>query len=107
MARLRAECVRTGVREVTVTKGSGFAGPKYVARISPISLPTSKTIRLQRIYKGSVYKAEQRQLQLPVKSAAGSATELVAAFGDLLPPPAEGAAEGPSPTVVREGAPLV
>ncbi len=107
VARLRAECVRTGVREVTVTKGSGFAGPKYVARISPISLPTSKTIRLERIYKGSVYKAEQGQLQLPVKSAAGSATELVAAFADLLPPPAEGAAEAPSPTVVREGAPLV
>ncbi len=88
VARLRAECVRTGVREVTVTKGSGFGGPKYLARISPVSLPTSKTIRLQRIYKGAVYKAEQGQLQLPVKAAAAAASELVAALVDLLPPPA-------------------
>jgi transcription-repair coupling factor (superfamily II helicase) len=88
VARLRAECVRTGIREVAVTKGSGFAGPKYLARISPVSLPTSKTIRLERLYKGSVYKADQAQLQLPLKTAAGSADDLVAALVDLLPPPA-------------------
>ncbi len=33
VAGLRAECVRTGVREVTVTKGPGFGGPRYLARI--------------------------------------------------------------------------
>ena len=88
VARLRAECVRTGVREVAVTKGSGFGGPKNLARISPIELPTSKTIRLQRIYKGAVYKAELGQLQLPVRSAAGAAGELVEALRDLVPPPA-------------------
>jgi transcription-repair coupling factor (superfamily II helicase) len=86
VARLRAECVRTGIRDVTVTKGSGFGGPKYLARVSPIALPTSKTIRLQRIYKGSVYKAEQGQLQLALKTAAGAASDLVAALVDLLPP---------------------
>ena len=88
VARLRAECVRTGVREVAVTKGSGFGGPKYLARISPLDLPTSKTIRLERLYKGSVYKPEQGQLQLPLKTAAGAATDLVAALVDLVPPPA-------------------
>ena len=85
VARLRAECVRTGVREVAVTKGSGFGGPKYLARISPLDLPTSKTIRLERLYKGSVYKAEQGQLQLPLRTAAGAATDLVAALVDLVP----------------------
>ena len=70
VARLRAECVRTGVREVTVTKGSGgsggFGGPKFVARISPgRPCRRSKTIRLDRLYKGAVYKAEVGQLQLP------------------------------------------
>jgi len=89
VARLRAECARTGVREVTVTKGTGFGGPKYLARVSPIALPTSKTIRLQRIYKGSVYKADQAQLQLPLKTAAGAADDLVAALVDLVPPPLE------------------
>jgi transcription-repair coupling factor (superfamily II helicase) len=99
VARLRAECVRTGVREVTVTKGTGFGGPKYVARISPVTLATSKTIRLERLYKGAVYKADQAQLQLPLATAAGAAQQLVEALADLLPPPKEQAVEGTSPTV--------
>jgi transcription-repair coupling factor (superfamily II helicase) len=86
VARLRAECVRTGVREVTVTKGSGFGGPKVVARISPIALPTSKTIRLERLYRGSVFKAEIGQLQLALRSTATVVDDVLAAFADLLPP---------------------
>jgi transcription-repair coupling factor (superfamily II helicase) len=60
VARMRAECARTGVREVTVTKGSGggFGGPKHIARISPIHLPTSKVIRLDRLYKGRSTRTE-------------------------------------------------
>ena len=87
VARLRAECVRTGVRDITVTKGSGFGGPKLVARISPIALPTSKTIRLERIYKGSVYKSELGQLQLALRSTATVVEDLIAALVDLVPPP--------------------
>jgi transcription-repair coupling factor (superfamily II helicase) len=94
VARLRAECVRTGVRDITVTKGSGFGGPKVVARISPIALPTSKTIRLERIYKGSVYKSELGQLQLALRSTATVAEDLIAALIDLIPPP-----EAASPVV--------
>ena len=85
VARLRAECVRTGVREVTVTKGSGFGGPKVVARLSPIALPTSKTIRLERLYRGSVFKAEIGQLQLALRSTATVVQDVLAAFADLLP----------------------
>ena len=70
MARLRAECVRTGVREVTVTKGPGFGGPRYVARITPVELPTSKVIRLRRLYQDTVYKEDLHHLQLPVSAAA-------------------------------------
>ena len=86
VARLRAECVRTGVREVTVTKGSGFGGPKVVARLSPISLPTSKTIRLERLYRGSVFKSEIGQLQLALRSTATVVDDVIAALTDLLPP---------------------
>ena len=86
VARLRAECVRTGVREVTVTKGPGFGGPRYIARLTPVELPTSKVIRLQRLYKDTVYKEDQRHLQLPVASAAESATTVVAALRELIPP---------------------
>jgi transcription-repair coupling factor (superfamily II helicase) len=89
VARLRAECVRTGVREVTVVSGSsssGFGPPKHTARISPVSLPASKAIRLQRLYKGSVYKADIDQLQLPVPKGEAAVSTVIAALGDLLPP---------------------
>jgi transcription-repair coupling factor (superfamily II helicase) len=88
VARMRAECVRTGVREVTVTKGSagGFGGPKWMARISPISLPASKVIRVNRLYKGAIYKEEAGQLQLPIRVAADAATTVITALQDLLPP---------------------
>ncbi len=93
VARLRAECVRTGVREVTVTKGPGFGGPRYIARMAPVDLPTSKIIRLRRLYKDTIFKEEARQLQLPVSSAAESATIVVAALADLFPPETSDAAE--------------
>ena len=85
VARLRAECVRTGVTDVTVTKGPGFGGPKFVARISPLALRTSATIRLDRLYKGSVYKAEPQQLQLHLNSPGSIIDDLVSALADLVP----------------------
>jgi len=86
VARLRAECVRIGITEISVVKGSGFGGPKLLARISPITLRTSATIRLDRLHKGSVYKAELGQLQLPLPSAATLVDDLVSALNDLVPP---------------------
>nr|WP_307781128.1 transcription-repair coupling factor [Rhabdothermincola sediminis] len=84
VATLRAACVRAGVREVTVVKGSGFGGPKLVARISPIQLSASRTVRLERLFKGAVYKPDAGQLQLPLRSAPGAASEVVAALGELV-----------------------
>ncbi len=92
VARLRAECVRTGVREVTVTKGPGFGGPRYIARITPVELPTSKVIRLRRLYQDTVYKEDLHHLQLPVSAAGESATTVIAALRELLPPDEAGAA---------------
>ena len=89
VAGLRAECVRTGVREIVVTKGPGFGGPRYLAKLSPLALPVSKTIRLERMYKGSLYKPEARQLQLPLTAAASAVDDLVAALVDLVPPDEE------------------
>ena len=52
VGRLRVECVRTGVREITVTKGPGFGGPDHVARLSPVVLPDSRQVRMDRLYSG-------------------------------------------------------
>jgi transcription-repair coupling factor (superfamily II helicase) len=88
VARLRAECVRTGLREVVVTKDSmsgGFGPTRYVARLSPLYLPTSKVIRLDRLYRGSHYKEELGQLQLVMRTAAEAPRLLIDALHDLVP----------------------
>lgn len=61
VAHLRAECVRTGVREINVSKG--------VARISPLKLRASASIRLKRLQPKAVYKEDLEQLVLPVGKA--------------------------------------
>jgi len=85
VARLRAECVRIGIGEIVVTKGPGFGGPRHLARLSSVVLPTSKQIRLERLYKGAVLKTELGQLQLPLRSPAGVVDELLDALADLFP----------------------
>ncbi len=86
VARLRAECVRTGIREVNVGKGPGFGKPAYVVRLSPVELKVSQEVRLGRLVKDSVYKADARQLQLPVRKPSELVDGLVAILRQLLPP---------------------
>ncbi len=85
VGRVRAACLRIGIRELTVGKGPGFGGPDFVVRMSPIELPTSKQIRLERIYKHSVYKpADGGFLQLGMKKGS-LAQNIVTALDDLVP----------------------
>ncbi|MBV8161352.1 MAG: transcription-repair coupling factor [Acidimicrobiia bacterium] len=80
VARLRAECVRAGVREVTVARGT--------ARLAPLALATSRRIRLQRLYKDAVYKEDLEQLVLPLpRGTAGTAPApyLVDVLRELVP----------------------
>ena len=85
VARLRCECLRTGVREVTVAKGPGFGGPKWVARLSPVELRASRRVRLERLYPNATYQEAAGLLVLPIKSAADAAEPLIAALRDLVP----------------------
>ena len=85
VGRVRAACLRVGITELTVGKGPGFGGPDFVVRMSPIELPTSKQIRLDRIYKHSVYKpADGGFLQLGMKKG-DIAQNIVTALDDLVP----------------------
>jgi transcription-repair coupling factor (superfamily II helicase) len=72
VARLRAECVRTGVRELTVAKN--------VARLSPLRLRTSETMRLARLAKDAVYKEDLGQVVVRLRPD----TEPVTFLLDLL-----------------------
>ncbi len=84
-ARVRAACRRAGITELTVTKGPGFGGPDHLVRISPLRLPTSKQIRLDRLYSHSVYKdADGGFLQLGMKKG-DIAGQILLALDDLVP----------------------
>ena len=85
VARVRVQCVRTGVTEISVAKSTGFGGPALVAKLAPLELPQSKQMRLERLYKGAHYKSDLRQVQLPVKSGRVVIETLLDAFAKLVP----------------------
>ncbi len=85
VAMLRATCHRTGVREVTVVKSPAFSKSAYVARLSPLPLKTSQTMKVQRLFKGAVVKADIEQVQLPLAKASTAAAVLVEALGTIVP----------------------
>jgi transcription-repair coupling factor (superfamily II helicase) len=58
VAHLRAEAHRVGAREIAVARDT--------ARMSPIQLRTSQTIRLKRLYPKAVYKEDMKQVVLPL-----------------------------------------
>ena len=89
VASVRATCMRVGITELTVAKGPGFGGPDFLVRMSPLSLPTSKQIRLDRIYKHSLYKdVDGGFLQLGMKKG-NIAEQIVLALDDLVPADAD------------------
>ncbi len=83
VAALRAECHRTGVREVVVT--GNRTGPGNQARITPLTLRTSATVRLRRLARSAVYKEESRQLVVPLAKGVEPAAALVALLRELVP----------------------
>ena len=87
VARLRAECARTGVREVTVTPPRpGAATPgRAIARLAPLDVKASARVRLQRLYPGSVYKEDLRQVVAPLDRKAEPAAALVELLRALVP----------------------
>ncbi|HSL57577.1 MAG TPA: transcription-repair coupling factor [Acidimicrobiales bacterium] len=94
VARLRAECARTGVREVVVTKGSTFGGPRYTARIAPLELKMSQELKLKRLFPKAVYKAEPRQVQIGIAAGADVAEAVVTFLQTLVPVEAAAASTG-------------
>jgi transcription-repair coupling factor (superfamily II helicase) len=77
VARLRAECARVGVRELTVARNT--------ARISPLALKASEAIRLRRLVRDAVYKEEAGQVVVPVKGRGVDVPRaLVALLAELI-----------------------
>ncbi|MDQ2826856.1 MAG: transcription-repair coupling factor [Actinomycetota bacterium] len=77
VARLRAECVRIGIREVTVARN--------VIRVSPVALKVSAQIRLKRISRDAVYKEELGQLVVPVLRGVDLVVAVLSLLDQLIP----------------------
>jgi transcription-repair coupling factor (superfamily II helicase) len=77
VARLRAECARTGVREVAVARD--------VVRLGPLALKTSQTIRVQRLYPKAVYKEDLGQVVLPLPRGAHAADHVRKFLAEVVP----------------------
>jgi transcription-repair coupling factor (superfamily II helicase) len=78
---LRAECHRLGLRDVSIAS--------HQARLAPLNLKASAEMRLQRLDRGALYKADAQQLVLSIPRGADSAQHLVAFLRQLVPPATE------------------
>ncbi len=95
VGRLRVECLRTGVTEVTAAAarpGAGGLGRpgEVVARLSPVRLPLSGQVRLKRMNSRALWKEDTAQLIAPMPAGIDLADRLVAFLAELLPPPPAG-----------------
>ncbi|HEV2809091.1 MAG TPA: transcription-repair coupling factor [Acidimicrobiales bacterium] len=86
VARLRAECHRTGVRQVSANPNA--VGRGLMVRLSPVRLRASAAVRLRRLHKDATYREELAQLVIPLPAGADPATVLTALLEELLPPDA-------------------
>ena len=96
VARLRVECLRSGVREVSATPSrpgqargartvSGTARRGFVARLSPLELPASARVRLRRLRPEAVVKTQARQLVVPLAGGEDPVEALTELLRQLVP----------------------
>ncbi len=80
VGHLRAECHRLGLRDLTITSSQ--------ARLAPLELKMSESLRLKRLAKGALVKEDQRQIVVPIPPRTDAADFLVKFLTELIPPAA-------------------
>ncbi len=76
---LRAQCHRVGIRDVSITGNQ--------ARLGPLRLRASETMRLRRLARDAIYKEEAGQLVVPLRRGEDPAGRLVALLTELVSEP--------------------
>ena len=84
---LRAQCHRLGVSDLRITSQG--------ARLAPLTLPVSATARLRRLAPKALVKEQQRQLVIPIPTAAEPGAYLVELLRALIPAHAEAVGSPP------------
>ncbi len=85
LARLRVECLRVGVEEISVTPARVGGSRHRVAKISPLVLPASAQVRLQRSAPASSYREDLHQVIVPLTDDKPAAEALRALLVALVP----------------------
>ena len=83
VARLRAACIAAGIASVKVTRSPRHGS--LIASVSPVNLPESRKVRLERLYPGSTYNsASPPTLELKLTSESTAAPEIIEAINELI-----------------------
>ena len=81
VARLRAACIAAGITSVKVARSPRHGS--LIASISPVNLPESRKVRLERLYPGSTYSPSPPTLELKLTSETTAAPEIIQAIQEL------------------------
>jgi transcription-repair coupling factor (superfamily II helicase) len=76
---LRGECERLSITDVQILAAG--------ARLAPLELKLSETMRLRRLSRGAKYKEELHQVVVPIPRNAEPSRFLAGFLRDLVPPP--------------------
>jgi transcription-repair coupling factor (superfamily II helicase) len=82
VAMLRVTCLRLGIAELSVV-GSASAGRQ--AKMSPVDLKLSESMRLKRLARNAIHKEGLRQLVLPMPKSREPAAFLIEFLNELIP----------------------
>ena len=85
LTRLRVECLRTKITEISVAPARPGGARNAVARISPVRLGASAQVRLRSLAKDATYKEALSQLTVPLKGETNAAEYLVELVSSLFP----------------------
>jgi transcription-repair coupling factor (superfamily II helicase) len=94
VGHLRAECFRLGLRDVSITSDS--------ARLAPIELRTSETMRLRRVARDAIYKEPLHQVVFPLPRGQDPTRHLLSVLAELFP---DGATRPGTPLPAGVGSP--
>ena len=86
LARLRVAAMARGIREVTMSSVRPGGSTQPVARVVPVRLAASAEVRLRRLVPGAVYREDQSQLLIPIRSGELPADVLRQLLEELIPP---------------------
>ena len=82
IARLRAACITAGISSVKVTRSPRHGS--LIAAISPVNLPESRKVRLERLYPGSTHSPSPPTLELKLTSETTAAPEIIGAIKEFI-----------------------